>query len=103
MGAGAGVSVWVEKLGEGAALGGWVVVRGGVWAWIFVFVGWPWEVLSLELPLSERGEVVDVRVEIGCLERGVEAKLGDCHSGRRLILSSGWDEAAGNGNHVFTF
>lgn len=42
-------------------------------------------------------------MEVGCLEGGVESKLGDCHGWRRFVLASGRDEAAGRWDHVFAF
>lgn len=47
MGAWAGVSVWIEELGEGTPFGGVGVGIGGVWAWIFGVIVGTGELLGL--------------------------------------------------------
>lgn len=68
--------------------------------------------LGLDLALCERGKVVwvgfvgcmvGVRVEICCLEGGVETELGHSYGGGCFCFPVGGNEAAGRRNHVFAF
>lgn len=107
-------------MGEGVALCGCVaVVRGGWFEWssvVVVVVVWvvvqAGEGLGLDLALREGGQVVwmgfvgcmvDVRVEICCLEGSVETELGHSYGRGCFCFAVGGNEAAGCWNHVFAF
>lgn len=107
-------------MGEGVALGGCVAVVGRGWLeWssvaaviVVCAIVQAGEGLGLDLALREGGHVVwmrfvgcmvDVRVEICCLERSVETELGHSYCGRCFCFAIGRDEAAGCRNHVFAF
>lgn len=80
---------------------------GVVVVWVVVCPG---DGRGLKLALGEGGNVVrvrfvdcvvGVRVEVCCLEGGVEAELGDSYGGGCFCFTVCRDEAAGCWDHVF--